>query len=154
MFADEIHSCIFLEINFLVKGGKPLLTEKCRSHLLTCITSLVAAPDQKLISLICLPDEVFLFVRMSPKVTLTGLIRNIKSASSRMLNKKGLLKEKFRWEHGYEAFSHSHANLYSAIKEIQEVVEFRSAESFEESYYALLRSNGISFNENEDFESL
>jgi putative transposase len=145
MNSDGTHTCIFLEINFSVKNKSPALTERCRMQLNKLISQMINKSDQKLVSFICMPEEVYLYIRISPGTSLPDLMRSVKSRTSRMINVQKLVREKFKWENGYEAISVSPESIYESITQLQEISSYITSVEETESIQDVLRNNGISF---------
>ena len=43
------------------------------------------------------------------------MVRDIKASSSKWINEKGLVKEKFQWQEGFGAFSYAQSQLDTVI---------------------------------------
>jgi hypothetical protein len=56
---------------------------------------------------------------MRPAQSLSDLMQDLKSGSSKWINERRLTKEKFEWQSGYGGFSYSKSHIRSVIKYIE-----------------------------------
>ena len=103
------YSQIYIHVIFSVKDREPLLRDYFRSEVFGYIGDILKGRGNSLIAVNGLADHVHLFIGMKPKYTLSEIIRDVKSNSSRYINRRGWLKKKFEWQSGFGAFSYSHS---------------------------------------------
>lgn len=92
-------------------------------------------------------DHVHILCRLSRKITVANLVRDIKKASSSMLNDRGGDLRGFHWQNGYGAFSISPSHVPPLVKYIEDQEEHHRKESFQDEFRRLLRKYGIEFDE-------
>jgi REP-associated tyrosine transposase len=80
-------------------------------------------------------------------VTVADLARDIKKASSSMLNDRGGALKGFHWQNGYGAFSVSPSHVEPLTVYIQNQEEHHRRESFQDEYRRLLKKYGLEFDE-------
>ena len=95
---------IYIQIVFAVKGRQNLISKENREELHKLITGIVSIRNQKLFAVFAMPDHVHILVSISPTVTISDLVRDIKAGSSKFINEKGWTNGKFNWQEGYGAF--------------------------------------------------
>jgi REP element-mobilizing transposase RayT len=55
------------------------------------------------------PDHIHIFVGIKPSISISDLVRDIKSNSSAFVNEKQWMRGKFNWQEGFGAFSCGHS---------------------------------------------
>lgn len=146
------HSQIYVHVNFPVKGRRKLLSKEWRDELFRYICGIATNKDQVIMSIGGVEDHIHFLLWMKPTVTLANVIRDIKANSSRFINEKGWLKERFGWEEGYGAVSVGHTQvdiirLYIATQE-----EHHREKTFKEEYIGFLDAYNISYKEQYVFD--
>ena len=51
-----------------------------------------------------MPDHIHILVGIKPNVSLSDLVRDIKSSSSKFINEQKWINGKFEWQNGFGAF--------------------------------------------------
>jgi putative transposase len=92
-------------------------------------------------------DHVHTLCRLGRTVTVADLARDIKKASSSMLNDRGGALKGFHWQNGYGAFSVSPSHVEPLTVYIQNQEEHHGRESFQDEYRRLLKKYGLEFDE-------
>lgn len=87
-------------------------------------------------------------------MSLSDLVRDIKSNSTNFINRKRLARGKFMWQEGYGAFSYGRSQLDAVVRYIQNQEKHHSRRSFRNEYLALLRKFEIEFDNRYVFEFL
>jgi len=109
---------IYIQIVFAVKGRQNLISKENREEVHKFMTGIITNRGQKLFAIFAMPDHVHLLVSMSPTVSISDLVRDIKAGSSKFINEKGWMNEKFNWQEGYGAFSYSKSSIDLVVKYI------------------------------------
>lgn len=109
---------IYIHIVFAVKGRQNLISKEKREELHKFITGVVSNRNQKLFAVFAMPDHLHLLVSMGPTCSVSDLVRDIKAGSSKFINEKGWMNNKFNWQEGYGAFSYSRSGVDSVVKYI------------------------------------
>src|SRR3954463_9732934 len=82
-------SQIFIQIVFAVKGRQNFITENVREEMQKYISGIIAAEKkQKLYAIYCMPDNTHILVSIQPDLTISNMVRDIKSNSSSWLKNK------------------------------------------------------------------
>jgi putative transposase len=82
------------------------------------------------------------------------MMRLVKGDSSEFINKEQLTKQKFNWQEGYGAFSHSRSQIDDVIKYILNQKEHHKKKTFREEYLKMLQDFQVDFNEQYIFQDL
>ena len=109
---------IYIQIVFAVKGRQNLISKENREELHKFITGIVSNRGQKLFAVFAMPDHVHILVSINPNISISDLVRDIKAGSSKFINDKKWMTEKFNWQEGYGAFSYSKSNVDLVVKYI------------------------------------
>lgn len=99
-----------------------------------------------------MPDHVHMLVSMSPTITISDLVRDIKAGSSKFINDQKWMTEKFNWQEGYGAFSYSKSSIDVVVKYILNQEEHHKNKSFKNEYLEFLEKFDIEYNPKYLFE--
>jgi REP element-mobilizing transposase RayT len=138
---------IYIHIIFAVQFREYCIPKNHKEELHKYITGIVRNQDQKLIAINSMPDHMHIFIGQKPSISLSNLVRDIKSMSSTFVNEKKWLRGKFRWQEGFGAFSYSHSHIDRVVKYIHDQEKHHLRRSFREEYIQLLKSFSIDYNE-------
>lgn len=94
-----------------------------------------------------MPDHLHMLIGMRPHESASALIKLIKSESTKWVNNKKFLLEKFAWQEGFGAFSYAKSDLPNVILYIQRQEQHHKIKSFQEEYISLLNEAEIEYNE-------
>ncbi len=139
------YSQIYIQIVFTVKGRQNLVAKEHREELHKFITGIVKKREQKLLSIFAMPDHIHLLVGISPNISISDLVRDIKSGSSKFINDSQWIKGKFNWQEGYGAFSYSRSQINGVIKYISNQEEHHKKGTFKNEYLDFLKKFEIEY---------
>jgi putative transposase len=111
----EVH----IQAVFAVKKRTGLIKEEWKNELYKYITGITRHHDHKLLAINGMPDHLHIFFGMRPTQSLSDLMQDIKGGSSRWINEKKFIKDKFEWQSGYGAFSYSKSQVSNVIHYIE-----------------------------------
>lgn len=143
---------IYIQIVFAVKGGQNLISKENREELHKFITGIVSNRGQKLFAVFAMPDHVHILASIGPTIALSDLVRDIKAGSSKFINDKKWMNEKFSWQEGYGAFSYSKSGVDSVVKYILNQEEHHKNKSFKNEYLDFLEKFQIDYDSKYLFE--
>ena len=139
---------------FAVKYRAALIHPSWEERLHKYITGIVTNNRHKLIAINSVKDHLHMFMGLNPNQSLSEIMRLVKGDSAEFINKENITKNKFRWQEGYGAFSHSHSQIDQVVKYIQNQKEHHTTKTFLTEYKNLLIDFGINYNENYIFSEL
>ena len=90
-------------------------------------------------------DHVHILCGLSRKISLSELVKNLKTSSSKIL--KGKVHDGFSWQNGYGAFSVSQSASKSVFSSIADQEIHHRRMTFQEEFRALLNTHEIRFDE-------
>lgn len=89
------YSQIYIQIVFAVRGRENLIAKENREELHKFITGIVSNREQKLLAIFAMPDHVHILIGIKPNITISDLVRDIKSGSSKFINDSKWINGKF-----------------------------------------------------------
>ncbi len=98
---------IHIQSIFAVKNRSSLIQTEWKDELYKYITGIIQKHEHKLLAINGMPDHLHVFFGMRPAQSLSDLMQDIKQNSSKWINQKKFIKEKFEWQEGFGAFSYS-----------------------------------------------
>src|ERR1035437_1608091 len=138
-------SQVYIHLVFAVKGRASLIPREHKAELQKYITGVITNQKQKLIAIENEPDHIHILIGLRPDASLSDLVRDIKSNSSRWMTEQEWMRSDFRWQEGFGAFSCSRSQLSQLIAYIQNQEQHHKKKTFREEYIALLEAFGIAF---------
>ncbi|WP_433814406.1 IS200/IS605 family transposase [Flavobacterium johnsoniae] len=148
----DTYSQLYIQIVFAVKGRQNLISKKWKDEMYKYITGIITNQKQKLIAINGMPDHIHILVGIKPNISLSDLVRDIKSSSSKFINEQKWINGKFEWQNGFGAFSYGHSQLTNVIKYIENQEEHHKTKTFKEEYIAFLKLFNIDFKDEYIFE--
>lgn len=138
---------LHIQFVFAVKFRAALIKVDWKERLLKYITGIFQANNHKMIQINCMPDHIHIFIGMSPHQSISGLIQNVKTESSKWINDQGFCSGKFAWQEGYGAFSYSKSHVQQVIQNIQNQEQHHRKKTFIEEYKNFLKMFEIKYEE-------
>lgn len=141
------YSQMYDQIVFAVQNRKNIIPQKNKEELHKYITGIIKNREQKLLAVNCMPDHTHIFIGFRPNICISGLVRDIKTATSLFIKEKRWVKGMFYWQEGFGSFTYSHSQLTDVINYIKNQEEHHKKKSFKEEYLELLKKFDIEYNE-------
>jgi len=149
--ANTYYQC-YVHLVFAVKYRECLINESIRERIQKYICGIVNQDKCKVISIYCNPDHTHILVGFRPSISISDLVRDIKSVSSKFINEEKLLKQQFNWQDGYGAFTCSHSQITVVANYIKNQPVHHKSSSFKEEYLHFLEKFGVEYDERYLFE--
>jgi putative transposase len=143
---------LYLQLVYSPLGRENLVPRKHREELQRFTTGIIQKRKHKLLAISYMPDHVHIFIGYHPVQALPDLLRDIKSATSKLISDNKWLPGKFRWQDGYGAFSYARNQVDTVIKYINNQEEHHHKMTFREEYLGLMKEFEIEFDEKYLFE--
>lgn len=138
---------IYIQIVFVVKRRENLISKNNRNELQKYITGIITNRNQKLLAIYCMPDHTHLLVSLSGSISISDLVRDIKTGSSNFINEQNWLRGRFNWQEGYGAFSYSKSEVDRVVNYILNQEEHHKRTTFKDEYLDFLHRFEIEYNE-------
>ncbi len=136
---------LYFHIIFAVKGRTNLISKKWKEELYKYIAGIISSKNQKLFIINGMPDHIHLLISAKPTCNLSDLIRDIKSNSSKWVNKKQFILRKFEWQNGFGAFTVSQSQVPKIINYIKNQEVHHQKKTFKKEYTDFLKAYKIDF---------
>ena len=72
-------------------------------------------------------------------MAISDLVRDIKNNSSKFINERGFVEDKFQWQEGYGVFSYAHSQIDKVYNYILNQEEHHRKQTFKEEYLEFLK---------------
>jgi putative transposase len=145
---------IHIQIVFGVQNRQSLIKNSWKVELHKYITGIVQNKGHKMIILNSMPDHIHILIGLRPIESLSNLVKEIKSQSSKWINDNKLVYGRFTWQQGFGAFSYSKNEIKNVIKYIENQDLHHKKRSFVEEYIKFLNDFDIDYNESYLFHSV
>jgi len=141
------YSQILLQIVFTVHGRQNLISEEHRNELERYITGIITKRGQKLLAIFCMPDHVHIVIGLKPSMSISDLVRDIKTGSSNFINDSKWVRGRFNWQEGFGVFSYSKPQLEDVVGYVLNQKEHHQENSFKQEYLGLLKQFEIDYDD-------
>jgi REP element-mobilizing transposase RayT len=145
---------LYIQLIFSVKFRDNLIKEPIREEIQKYISGIISNQGHKAIAIFCMPDHCHILVGLNPKQSLSDLVRDTKSSSSKWINERKLTKTHFQWQEGYGAFTYGKSQLPTIINYIANQKEHHRKRTFKEEYIDFLKKFEIEYNQEYLFDWL
>jgi REP element-mobilizing transposase RayT len=132
---------------FSTKERVPLITDAIRERLYAYIGGVVRGQRGILLEIGGVPDHVHILARFRADVSIAEMVRVIKANSSKWMNERPDVSERFQWQEGYGAFSVSESRVPTVRAYLQNQREHHARVSLRDELMELLKRHGIPFDE-------
>jgi putative transposase len=137
---------LHIQLVFAVKFRVALIQKEWKDRLHQYITGIFQNNEHKMLQINSMPDHIHIFIGMRPNQSLSSLVQNVKTESSKWIKENKLCKS-FAWQEGFGAFSYSKSHVPEVIRYIQNQEVHHKKESFLNEYRRLLKAFEIDYNE-------
>ena len=145
---------IYIQTVFAVGNRTSLIRKDWKEELHKYITAIIQNHSHKLIAINSVSDHIHIFIGMKPEQSVSNLLKNIKESSSRWINKKGVIRGKFRWQAGFGAFSYAHSQINSVVKYIENQEGHHKKKTFRQEYIEFLKKYDVPYDERYIFKEI
>lgn len=143
---------LHIQFVFAVKYREALIKKEWKENLHKYITGIFQKNNHKMLQINSMPDHIHIFIGMSPHQSISALIQNVKTESSKWIKTQDFCKNPFSWQEGYGAFSYSKSQVYDVIRYIQNQEIHHRKETFLEEYRKMLKLFEIDYNDHYIFK--
>lgn len=141
-------SAVHVHLVFSTKGREPFLrNEQVRKEMHTYLGAISNELDSPPVIVGGTEDHVHLLCRLARTISQAEWVKEIKRVSSLWIKQKETTLAGFAWQGGYGAFSVSPSAMDLTRAYISNQQEHHQKRTFQEEYCALLRKNGLQWDE-------
>jgi REP element-mobilizing transposase RayT len=148
------YSKIYVQVVFAVKYRNAVITKEIREPLQKYITGIIQKRKNLMLAMYAMPDHIHILIALQPDQSVSDLVRDIKSNSSKFLNEEMNLKSHFQWQNGFGAFSYSDNQLENVKKYIFNQEEHHRKIVFREEFVKFLDDFNIEHDPRYHFQDL
>jgi REP element-mobilizing transposase RayT len=130
---------------FSTKYRRKTIRLEFREQLYQYIGGLIREKDGVLLEIGGVEDHVHIMAGVPPTISVSDMLRFIKSNSSGWINNTINPKEKFAWQPGFGAFTVSHSQKPSVRSYIQTQEQHHQKKSFKDEFKQILAAHGIEY---------
>jgi putative transposase len=145
---------IHIQFVFAVKYRAALIESEWKERLHQYITGIFQENKHKILQINSMPDHIHIFIGMRPHQSISSLIQNVKTESSKWIKAQNLSPVPFAWQEGYGAFSYAKSQVPDVIRYIKNQEEHHSKHTFLDEYRKFLTAFEIEWDEEYIFKEL
>ena len=138
---------LHIQLVFAVKYRVALIQKEYKESLHQYITGIFQQNEHKMLQINSMPDHIHIFFGMRPHQSISSLVQNVKSESSKWINENGFCRSAFAWQEGFGAFSYSKTHVPDVIRYIQNQQAHHKKETFLDEYKKMLKAFELEYDE-------
>ena len=138
---------IHIQFVFAVKYREALIQKDWKENLHQFITGMFQENRHKIIQVNSMPDHIHILAGLRPHQSISSLIQNVKTESSKWIKEQHLSKHPFAWQEGYGAFSYGKSQIPEVVKYIQNQEIHHRKITFLDEYRRFLKAFEVDWNE-------
>jgi len=145
---------IHIQFVFAVKYRAALIDNEWKERLHQYITGIFQENKHKMLQINSMPDHIHIFIGIRPHQSISSLIQNVKTESSKWIKNQSLCSQPFAWQEGYGAFSYAKSQVPDVIRYIKNQDIHHQKETFLDEYRKYLTLFEIDWDEQYIFKEL
>ena len=138
---------LHIQLVFAIKYRAALIQKEWNERLHQYITGIIQQNEHKLLQINSMPDHIHIFIGMRPHQSISSLVQNVKSGSSKRINENKFCRSAFAWQEGFGAFSYSKTHVPDVIRYIQNQEAHHKKETFLDEYKKMLKAFEVEYDE-------
>ncbi len=145
---------LYVQLIFAPKGREKMIPEAHKEEVHKYIAGVIQDKRRKhkLLAINCMPDHIHIFVGLHPSQSISDLVGDIKTASTKFIKKQSWMPFSFEWQKGYGAFTYSKSHIDVVVKYILNQEEHHQHRTFKTEYLDFLNKFEIPYDEKYLFE--
>jgi len=145
---------LHIQLVFAVKYRAALIEKRWKERLHQYTTAIFQHNNHKMLQVNSQPDHIHLLIGLRPDQSISSLVQNVKSESTKWIKDNNLCQSPFAWQEGFGAFSYSKSHLPDVIRYIQNQEVHHQKETFLDEYRKMLNAFEIEWDERYIFKEL
>ena len=151
--ANTYHQ-MYIQAVFAVKYRAAVIEKSWKPKFQGVIGNLINETGCKTLIVNGVEDHMHCFFGLKPSISVSDVMKNAKSKSSKWLNESGVLQARFEWQRGFGAFSYSQSAIDNVYRYIQNQEAHHQRQIFKEEYIEMLKEYMIPYDEEYLFDDL
>ena len=145
---------LYAQLIFAPKGREKMIPKEHKEDIHKYITGVVQHETRrhKLIAINCMPDHIHIFVGLHPAQSISNLVSDIKTASTKYIKKQPWMPFAFEWQDGFGAFTYSHSQIDAVAKYVLNQETHHYQKTFREEYLEILEKLEVPYDQRYLFE--
>lgn len=140
-------ACLHLHLIFSTKHREPMLAAPVIPRLFEYVGGILRNNNCALIAANAMPDHIHLLVSLSRELSVSELLRLIKTNSSKWIHETFPDMTQFGWQNGYAAFVVSKSGLDAVNTYIANQQKHHEKKTFQQEYVEFLKAHDIAYDE-------
>jgi REP element-mobilizing transposase RayT len=141
------YSQLHIHLVFAVKYRASLIHKEWKERLHQYITGIIQNNEHKMLQVNSMPDHIHIFIGMRPNQSISSLVQNVKTETSKWIKANKFCRSPFVWQEGFGAFSYSKTHVNRVIHYIQNQEIHHKKETFVNEYKKLLKAFEVAYDE-------
>ena len=138
---------VLVHLVFSTKHRAPVLVPEIRAELHSYLAVVLTNDGCVSLQVGGVEDHVHLFFALSRTRTISQIVENVKTTSSKWLKTKSASLAAFHWQNGYGIFSVSRSHADAVVEYVRRQEEHHGAESFQNEVRRLYLEGDMTFDE-------
>ncbi|MEO8819237.1 MAG: IS200/IS605 family transposase [Ginsengibacter sp.] len=138
---------LHIQFVFAVKYRAALIQNEWKEDLHKYMTGIFQKNNHKMLQINSMPDHIHIFIGMRPHQSISTLVQNVKTESSKWIKAQGFCNGSFGWQEGYGAFSYSKSHVPDVIRYIQNQEIHHQKQTFLNEYIRMLKLFEVEYDE-------
>ena len=138
---------LHIQFVFAVKYRAALLHKAWKDELHKYITGIFQKNEHKMLQINSMPDHIHILIGLHPTQSISSLVQNVKTESSKWIKAKKFCMAPFAWQDGFAAFSYSKSHVDRVIRYIQNQETHHKKETFLNEYRRMLKAFEVEYDE-------
>ena len=138
---------IHIQFVFAVKYRAALIGNDWKERLHQYITGIFRENNHKMLQINSMPDHIHILAGTRPHQSISSLIQNVKTESSKWVKAQNFCSQPFAWQEGYGAFSYSKSQVPDVVRYIINQESHHKKMTFLDEYKKFLTLFEIDWND-------
>jgi REP element-mobilizing transposase RayT len=151
--ANTYHQ-VYIHTIFVVKYREAVIDKLWRDDFHKVIGNLINETGCKNIIINGIEDHVHCLIGLKPTVSISELMKSVKSKSSKFVNDQKLTNHRFEWQEGYAVFSYSKSQIEQVYNYIYNQEEHHKKHTFQTEYLDFIKKYEVEVDEKNLFNEL
>ena len=139
------YSQIYIQAVWAVKYRQALLQKPWRDDFFAIVANLINKAGCKSFIVNGVEDHIHCLFSLPAKLSVSQVMQEVKSLSSKHINESNLIKHHFEWQRGFGAFSYSKSSINNVYKYIENQENHHKKQEFIPEYKDLLNKFNIDY---------
>ena len=138
---------LHIQLVFAVKYRAALIQKEWKERLHQYTTGIIQQNEHKMLQINSMSDHMHIFIGLRPHQSISSVVQNVKSESSKWINENRFCMSAFAWQEDFGAFSYSKTHVPDVIRYIQNQEAHHKKETFLDEYRKLPKAFEVEYDE-------